>query len=87
MPPGSGAKSCEYFWLPAGGNGKQRAAVEGIVEGHNLVFLGTELIQRIFARQLQRRFVSFSAGVTEKTLSAKVASISIFAKRSTGSLV
>lgn len=73
--------------LTARTDGKQRAAMESIFKGYDAALMRAEFIVRIFARQLQRRFVRFRAGVTEKTFSAKVASISFFARHNAGSLV
>lgn len=68
-------------------DGKQRAAMEGIFKGYDAALVRAEFIVRIFARQLQRRFVRFAPELQKKTFSAKVASISFFARRNAGSLV
>ncbi|MNZ77175.1 hypothetical protein D3C78_957040 [compost metagenome] len=57
--------------LATGRHGKQRAAVEGVVECHNLVLAVVAVIQCAFTRQFQRRFVGFCPGVTEKHLLGK----------------
>ena len=40
--------------------------MESIFKGYDAALMRAEFIVRIFARQLQRRFVRFRAGVTEK---------------------
>ena len=52
-------------------DGKERASVEGIFKRHDTALVGTKLIVRIFARQLQRRFVGFRPRVTEKDFFGK----------------
>ena len=73
--------------LPPTVTGKQRAAVECILEGDNFAFVRARLIVGIFTRQFQRRFIGFRPELQKNTLSAKVDSTSVFASCSTGSLV
>ena len=57
--------------LAARADGKERAPVEGIFKRPDAALVGTKFIVRIFARQLQRRFVGFRPRVTEKDLFGK----------------
>ena len=59
------------FRLAANGDGEQRAAVEGVVEGDDFAFFTAKLIVGIFPRQLKGRLVGFGAGVAEKHLVGK----------------
>ena len=61
-----GAETVEVFFLTAGGERRQRAAVEGALEGNDAVSLRTAIHRVIFARRLDRGFGSFGAGIAEE---------------------
>jgi len=61
-----GAEALEIFCLPAGGDGGQCAAVEGAFEGDDAEALGRALRILIAARDLDRAFDRFDAGIREE---------------------
>ena len=54
------------FRLAAYRYGKQRAAVESVYTGDNLVFVAAKTVACVFTCQFQRRFIGFRAGIAEK---------------------
>lgn len=74
------------FRLAANGDGEQRAAVEGVVEGDDFAFSPPNLSWAYF-RASKGRLVGFGAGVAEKHLVGKGRLHEGFASCSTGSLV
>ena len=52
--------------LTARRNGEQRPPVEGVLESDDAAFLTAKAIVGIFTRQLERRLIGLSAGVTEE---------------------
>ena len=59
------------FGLTAHRHGKQGAAVEAVDASDDFALALAEMVARVFARQLQRRFVGFGARVAEKRLVGK----------------
>ena len=54
------------FGLAADGYGKQGTAVEAVEAGDDFGFVFSKMIATVFARQFQRGFIGFCAGVAEK---------------------
>ena len=54
--------------MPAGGDGRQRAAVEGALEGDDAAALGLAGDELIAARDLDRAFAGLGAGIAEEHL-------------------
>ena len=52
--------------LTARRNGEQRPPVEGVLESDDAAFLTAKAVVGIFTRQLERRLIGLSAGVTEE---------------------
>ena len=63
-----GAETFEIFLLAAGGDRRQRAAVEGAFEGDGAVALGMAVDVVIAARGLDRAFQRLGAGIGEEDL-------------------
>lgn len=59
------------FRLAADGDGEQRPAMEGMVEGDDFAFFTAKLIVSVFPRQFESGLVGFGAGVAEKHLIGK----------------
>ena len=57
------AKAVGILRLAADGDGKERAPVEGVVEGDDFAFVRAVTRRRVIARQLKGGFVGFGAGV------------------------
>ncbi len=60
------AEAFEIFLLPAGGERRQRAAVEGAFEGDDAVALRRAVRRMIFARHLDGAFHRLGAGIAEE---------------------
>ena len=60
------AEAFRILRLAADAHGKERAAVERLRERDDLDLVRTELLDRVTAREFQRGFVRFGAGVREK---------------------
>jgi hypothetical protein len=54
------------IFLAAGGERRQRAAVEGALEGDDAVALGMAVGRLVFARRLDRAFHRLGAGIAEE---------------------
>ncbi len=65
-PGVAGPKPSRYFCLPAGRDGRQRAAVEGALEGDQPVALRDALGEMPAARRLDGAFERLGAGVREE---------------------
>ena len=61
-----GPKPVEIFLLPAGGERRQRAAMERALEGDDAVPLGMAGHRLVFTRRLDRAFHGFGAGIAEE---------------------
>jgi hypothetical protein len=66
-----GAEAVEIFLLPAGGDGRQRAAVEGALEGDQPVALGVAIGRMILARGLDGAFQRFRTRIGEENVVGK----------------
>ena len=64
--PRPSGRSLRVFRLAAGGDGRQRAAVEGALEGQHAIALGMAVDRLALARHLDRRFVRLGAGIGEE---------------------
>ena len=60
------AEAFEIFLLAGGGERRQRAAVEGALEGDDAVALGLAARRLVFARHLDRAFHRLGAGIGEE---------------------
>ena len=63
-----GPEAFEIFLLAAGGDGRQRAAVEGAFEGDDAEALGMALDELVAARRLDGAFERLGAGIGEEHL-------------------
>ncbi len=63
---GTRAESVGVLGLAARGDGEERPAVEGVERRDDAKFLRAEMIVRVAARELERRFVRLGAGVAEE---------------------
>nr|VXZ85235.1 Uncharacterised protein [Klebsiella pneumoniae] len=75
------------FRLAANGDGEQRAAVEGVVEGDDFAFSPPNLSWAYFRANLRAASLASAPELQKNTLSAKVDFTRVFASCSTGSLV
>ena len=60
------AEAFQVFLVAGGGDGRERAAVEGAFEGDDAVALRLAVRRLVFARHLDRAFDGFGAGVLEE---------------------
>ena len=60
------AEAFEIFFLPAGGERGQRAAVEGALEGDDPIAFRCAVRRVVFARHLDGAFHRFGAGIAEE---------------------
>ena len=67
-PSTFGPKPSRYFCLAAGGDGRQRAAVEGALEGDDAVALGMAVGEVVAPRRLDRAFQRLGARIGEEHL-------------------
>jgi hypothetical protein len=75
------------FRLAADGDGEQRAAVEGVVEGDDFAFSPPNLSWAYFRASFSAASLASAPELQKNTLSAKVDCTRVFASCSTGSLV
>ena len=65
-PSTFGPKPSRYFLLPAGGERRQRAAVERALEGDDAEALGLAVHDMVLARRLDRAFDRLGAGIARR---------------------
>lgn len=75
------------FRLAADGDGEQRPAMEGVVEGDDFAFSPPNLSWAYFRASLRAASFASAPELQKNTLSAKVDCTRVFASCSTGSLV
>ncbi len=63
---GIGTEAAGVLLLPAGGDGEQRAPVEGVLRRDDPQLVRAEPVVRVAARELQRRLVRLGTGIAEE---------------------
>ena len=59
-------EAVEIFLLAAGGQGRERASMEGALEGNHTIAFGAAARRLIFARHFDRAFHSLGARIAEE---------------------